>query len=69
MPPPIWGVCGVLFLYLVVLGPEGEGMGGETEQRGPHSSDTPAALRSELVWVHTDGHLFELRTYHPHTSS
>ena len=34
----------------------------ETEHKGPYSSDTSAALRSELVWVRTDGHLFELRT-------
>ena len=37
-------------------------MGGDTEHRGPYSSDTPAELRSELLWVRTDGHLFELRT-------
>ena len=58
----MWGVCGVLSFYLVVLGPEGEGIGGDTEQRGPYSSGTPAALRSEMVWVRTDGHLHELRT-------
>ena len=55
-PPPMWGVCGVL------VGPEGEEMFGDKEHRQPHSSVTPAALRSELVWVRTDGNLFELRT-------
>jgi len=57
----MWGVCGVISLYPDILGPEGEGMGEDTKHRVPYSTDTPAALRSELLWVRTDGHLFELR--------
>jgi len=47
----MWVVRSFQSLKQVVLGPEGEGVGGDIEHRGLYTSDTPDALRSELVWA------------------